>query len=101
MREVVADGPPEELHAVLDALRAPGLVHLVGDVGLEPQRKDLHIERLTVARARLARPDVDAALLGLANLPDEVAAVVASRRTPDNLEVFRLQLLDRHRREPS
>jgi hypothetical protein len=78
MREVVTDGPPEELHAVLDALRAPGLVHLVGDVGLEPQREDLHLERLTVARARRARPDVDAALLGLADLPDEVATVMVS-----------------------
>ena len=78
MREVVTDGPPEELHAVLDALRAPRLVHLVGDVGLEPQRQDLYIERLTVARRRLARPDVDAALLGLADLPDEVAAVMVS-----------------------
>jgi hypothetical protein len=67
MREVVADGPPEELHAVLDALRAPGLVHLVGDVRLEPQREDLHIEGLAVARAGLARADVDAALLGLAD----------------------------------
>src|SRR5690606_27049946 len=38
MREVVADGPPEELHAVLDALRAPGLVHLVGDVRLEDRK---------------------------------------------------------------
>ena len=78
MREVVTDGPPEELHAVLDALRAPGLVHLVGDVRLEPEREDLHVEGLAVARARLAGPDVDAALLSLANLPDEVAAVMVS-----------------------
>jgi hypothetical protein len=48
----------------------PGLVH--------PQREDLHIERLAVARARLARADVDAALLGLADLPDEVAAIMVS-----------------------
>jgi hypothetical protein len=91
--------PPEELHAVLDALHAPGFVHLVGDVRLKPQREDLHIERFAVARAGLARPDVDAALLGLADLPDEVAAVVAARRATDDLKVLRLQLLDRHRRE--
>ena len=78
MREVVTDGPPEELHAVLDALRAPGLVHLVGDVRLEPQREDLHIERLALARAGLARPDVDAALLGLADLPEEVGLLMVS-----------------------
>ena len=45
--------------------------------------------------------DVDAALLGLTDLPDEVAAVVAARRATDDLEVLRLQLLDRHRREPT
>src|SRR5690606_31960817 len=101
LREVRADRAPEELHAVLDALRPPGLVHLVGDVRLEPQREDLHVERLAVALARLARADRDAALLGLADLPDEVTAVVAARRAAHDLEVLRLQLLDGHRREPS
>ena len=51
------------------------------------------------SRARLARPDVDAALLGLAALPDEVAAVVATRRTPrqpEGCEVFLLGLLAHH-----
>src|SRR5690606_6167871 len=101
LREVRADRAPEELHAVLDAPRAPGLVHLVGDVRLEPQWEDLHVERRAVARARLARANRDAALLGLAVLPVQLAAVVAARRAADALEVLRLKLLDCHRREPS
>jgi hypothetical protein len=87
--------------AVDRAARAPRLVHALDDLGLESQREDLHVDGLAVALARLARADRDAALLGLADLPDEVAAVVAARRAADRLEVLRLQLLDAHRREAS
>ena len=101
MRKVVANGPPEELHAVLDAAGPPRLFHALDDLGLESQREDLHVDGLAVALARLARAHRDAALLGLADLPDEVTAVVAARRAADRLEVLRLQLLDAHRREAS
>ena len=90
---------PGRTPAVLDALRAPGLVHLVGDVGLEPQRENLHLKRLAIARGSCAA-DVDAALLGLADLPDEVTAVVAAVERPTTSRYF-AQLLDRHRREPT
>ena len=45
--------PPEELHAVLDVLRAPG-PSMRRRRRLE-QRQDLHLRRLAIARAGLAR----------------------------------------------
>src|SRR5208283_5838556 len=71
--EVVAECTPEELHAVLDAARAPRLVQLVDHRSLHAQGKDLEGDALAVRV--LSRAKGNATLLRLPDLPDQVGLV--------------------------
>ncbi len=68
----------EELHPALQAQTLARLVELRDEVGLHAKRQHLEVHRLAVGAPVAARPDRDAALLRLADLPDEVAAVMVS-----------------------
>jgi hypothetical protein len=46
VRELVVEGAAEELHAVLDAARAPRLVHALDDVGRQTERDDRRVATL-------------------------------------------------------
>lgn len=56
MREVVADGPPEEIHPVPDALRAPGLVReQYYSKSLRGPQLETHAKVSTAMKSRPAR----------------------------------------------
>lgn len=77
--EVVAEGAPEELHPGLHPVLLPRGVHLLDRARLEAQGEDADVGCALLLRAPgLARADRDPPLLRLADLPDEIPAVMVS-----------------------
>src|SRR5690606_40057459 len=76
--EVVGERLAEEVHAGLESEALAGFVEAGDDLGLHAQGQHLHVGGLTVGVAAADRARLDAALLRLADLPDEVAAVMWS-----------------------